>query len=108
LHWAAFNGHADTIKHFITRGADINARSLRGWTPLMMAAMNGHLDVCSALIVSGAETSLISNDGWTALQKASFNHHVPVIRLFLSLLKDHVKFFKSTTGVDQPAQPNAA
>ena len=108
LHWAAFNGHANTIKHFIARGADINARSLRGWTPLMMAALNGHLDACSALIASGAETNLVSSDGWTALQKASFNHHAPVVKLFLSLLKDHVKFFKSTTGVDQPAQPNVA
>jgi uncharacterized protein len=106
LHWAAFNGHADIIKHFVTHNADINARSLRGWTPLMMAAMNGHLLACSALIASGAETSLVSSHGWTALQKASFNRHIPVIKLFLSLLKDHVQFFKSTTGVNQPAQPN--
>ena len=108
LHWAAFNGHANVIKHFVTHNADINARSLHGWSPLMMAAMNGHLAACTALIASGAETKLASNNGWTALQKASFNHHVPVIKLFLSLLKDHVQFFKSTSGVDQPAQPNAA
>ena len=107
LHWAAFNGHADAIKHFVTQNAEINAHSLRGWTPLMMAAMNGHLHACSALIASGAETSLVSSHGWTALQKASFNHHVPVIKLFLSLLKDHVKFMKPTTGIDEPALPNA-
>jgi hypothetical protein len=107
LHWAAYNGHAELIKHFVTHNADINARSLRDWTPLMMAAMNGHLSACTALIASGAETSLVSSRGWTALQKASFNHHLPVIRLFLSLLKDHVKFIKSTAGIDQPAQPNA-
>jgi hypothetical protein len=109
LHWAAFNGHAHIIKHFVTHNsAEINTRSLRDWTPLMMAAMNGHLSACSALIASGAETSLVSSHGWTALQKASFNHHVPVIRLFLSLLKDHVKFSKPTLDVDLPAQPNAA
>lgn len=108
LHWAAFNGHAHIIKHFVTHNAEINAHSLRGWTALMMAAMNGHLHACSALIASGAETSLVSSHGWTALQKASFNHHVPVIKLFLSLLKDHVKFIKSTTGVDAPAQSHAA
>jgi hypothetical protein len=108
LHWAAFNGHADVIKYLITHDADINALSLRGWTPLMMAALNGHLSACSALIASGAETTLVSSHGWTALQKASSQHHVPVIKLFLSLLKDHVKFFKSTSGVDQPAQPDVA
>jgi hypothetical protein len=104
LHWASFNGHANIIKYFVTRDADINANSLRGWTPLMMAAMNGHLSACTALIASGAETSLASSLGWTALQKASFKHHVPVIKLFLSLLKDHVQHFKSITDDDQPPQ----
>jgi len=107
LHWAAYNGHASIIKHFVTHNADVNAKSLRGWTPLMMAAMNGHLAACAALIACGAETNLVSNHGWTALQKASFNRHVPVIRLFLSLLKDHVHLYKSTSGVDEPAHPNA-
>ena len=103
LHWAAFNGHANIIKYFVTHNADINARSLRNWTPLMMAAMSGHLSACSALIASGAETSLVSSHGWTALQKASFNHHVPVIKLFLSLLKDHVQFFKPTPDEEKSA-----
>jgi hypothetical protein len=106
LHWAAFNGHANVIKHFVTHNADINAHSLRGWTPLMMAALNGHLSACTALLASGAETNLVSSHGWTALQKASFNHHVPVIKLFLSLLKDHVKFFKHVPDADQPAEPS--
>lgn len=92
LHWAAYNGHSGVIKHFITRNAEINAHSLRGWTPLMMAASNGHLAACTALLASGAETGLASSHGWTALQLATLNRHVPVIQLFLSLLKDHVKF----------------
>jgi hypothetical protein len=108
LHWAAYNGHANIIKHFVTHDADVNSHSLRGWTPLMMASMNGHLSACAALIACGAETNLVSSHGWTALQKASFNHHVPVIRLFLSLLKDHAHIYKSTSGVDEPAQPNSA
>lgn len=107
LHWAAYNGHANIIKHFITHDADINAPSLRGWTPLMMAALNGHLAACAALLASGAETGPVSTNGWTALQKASFNHHAPVIRLFLSLLKDHVKFFRPGTGTDLTDVPNA-
>ena len=105
LHWAAFNGHANVIRHLVTHNVDINTRSLRDVTPLMMAAMNGHLLACSALIASGAETNLVSSHGWTALQKASLNHHVPVIKLFLSLLKEHAQYFKSSSGVDS-AQPD--
>jgi ankyrin repeat protein len=108
LHWAAYKGHANVIKHFVTHNADINTRSLRGWTPLMMAATSGHLSACSALLASGAESGLTSGHGWTALQKASFSHHTPVIKLFLSLMKEHVKFFKSTSGIDLPAQPSVA
>lgn len=96
VHWAAFNGHADVIKYLVTHNADINARSLRDCTPLMMAAMNGHLAACSALLASGAESDAVSGQGWTALQKASVNHHLPVIKLFLSLMKDHVRLVRLT------------
>lgn len=106
LHWAAYNGHANIIKHFITHDAEINAPSLRGWTPLMMASSNGHLAACAALLASGAETGLVSARGWTAMQKASFNHHAPVIRLFLSLLKDHVKYSRPSAGPDLTNVPN--
>lgn len=105
LHWAAFGGHTNVIKHFITRNAEINSRSLHGWTPLMMAAWNGHLAACAALLASGAETTLATSHGWTALQQATLNRHVPVIRLFLSLLKEHVIFLKP--GPDRTELPNA-
>jgi ankyrin repeat protein len=100
LHWAAYSGHTNIIKHFVTHSAEINARSSRDWTPLMMAAVNGHLAACSALLACGAETNLVTSHGWTALQHATLNHHAPVIRLFLSLLKQHVAFLKPSTGPD--------
>lgn len=89
LHWAAFNGHTEVIKHLIIKGAEVNAHSLRDWTPLMMAAMNGHVKACAALLLSGADSNVKTHHEWSALQMASFNNHVPVIRLFLSLLKQH-------------------
>ncbi len=94
LHWAAFNGHAHIIKYLVMHNADINTPSLRAFTPLMMAAMNGHLAACAALLASGAESSMVSSHGWSALQKASVNRHLPVIKLFLSLMKDHVQLSK--------------
>lgn len=104
LHWAAFNGHADVIKFLVTHNAAINARSQRNWSPLMMAAMNGHLSACSALLASGAESDAVSGHGWTALQKASFSHHKPIIKLFLSLMKDHAQFVKQTPESSSPSK----
>jgi hypothetical protein len=107
LHWAAYGGHANVIKHFVTHNAEVNAHSLRDWTPLMMAAFSGHLAACTALLAAGAETSTVTNHGWSALQQATLNHHVPVIKLFLSLLKEHVKFLKHSNESDQTDLPNA-
>jgi hypothetical protein len=107
LHWAAYNGHANVIKYFVTHGAEVNARSLRDWTPLMMAASSGHLAACSALLASGAETSVVTSHGWSALQQATLNQRIPVIKLFLSLLKEHVMFLKHSTESDQTDLPNA-
>ncbi|MDP1636376.1 MAG: ankyrin repeat domain-containing protein [Gallionellaceae bacterium] len=107
LHWAAYNGHANVIKHFVTHNADVNAHSLRGWTALMMAASNGHLAACAALLASGAETGMVTSHGWTALQQATLNHRIPVIKLFLSLLKEHVTFLKPSSGPGQSDFPNA-
>jgi ankyrin repeat protein len=60
------------------------------------------------LIASGAETNTVSSQGWTALQKASFNHHAPVIKLFLSLLKDHGRPVQPEPDSEPPAQQSLA
>jgi ankyrin repeat protein len=41
LHYAVFAGHADVVDLLLGRGADINALSTNGSTPLMMAAREG-------------------------------------------------------------------
>ena len=50
LHLAAFHGHLDVVKHLVSSGADVEASSHDGHTPLMDAAFEGNLDVAQFLL----------------------------------------------------------
>ncbi len=54
LHYAAFAGHADVVKLLLNRGADVNALSTNGSTPLMMAAREGREAIAAELLQAGA------------------------------------------------------
>jgi ankyrin repeat protein len=55
LMWAAAEGRSGVIKPLLEAGANIRARSGRGWTPLMFAAASGDLDSVRMLVDGGAD-----------------------------------------------------
>ncbi len=62
LHYAAASDNTEMVNYLIKRGADINARTLRGITPLYMAARDGTLDTVKALLNAGARKDFCTND----------------------------------------------
>eukprot|EP01102_Stenamoeba_stenopodia_P010797 TRINITY_DN3284_c0_g3_i1.p1 TRINITY_DN3284_c0_g3~~TRINITY_DN3284_c0_g3_i1.p1 ORF type:complete len:104 (+),score=30.28 TRINITY_DN3284_c0_g3_i1:196-507(+) len=50
LHWAAISGNVEAVKLLLDRGANIDAKSLSGETPLSEASFLGHLDITSTLL----------------------------------------------------------
>jgi ankyrin repeat protein len=62
LHHAAFTGDAESsmlplIKQILAMGADVNARTHAGMTPLSLAEERGHAQVAAALKAAGATPS---------------------------------------------------
>ncbi|NBT06811.1 MAG: ankyrin repeat domain-containing protein [Betaproteobacteria bacterium] len=54
LHYAAHQGDARIVARLLLAGADSNAKSPNGTTPLMMGAMSGVPEVARALLKAGA------------------------------------------------------
>jgi ankyrin repeat protein len=50
---AAERGHLETVKVFMTQGANFQARSKLGWTPLMVAAAGGHTEITRLFLDEG-------------------------------------------------------
>ena len=55
LHVAAFEGHLPVVKYLCVQGADKEARSNGGISPLLWAAYNGHLPVVQYLCEQGGD-----------------------------------------------------
>lgn len=52
---ACVGGHAALADLLIKRGADIEHRDKKGFTPLILAATGGHLEACRTLIDAGCQ-----------------------------------------------------
>lgn len=63
--------HIPLIEYLLNKGANVNAQSLSGHTPLMRAAMNELPEACHLLIKHGADVNLVSDKGFTALMFVS-------------------------------------
>ena len=79
-----FAGHVDTAKALIARGADINARSTNGSSPLMMAAREGHENLAQMLVSLGADTSIRNDWGEDALVWSMRYGHPKIARMVTS------------------------
>ena len=95
LVYAVSEGRSGTAKVLIAHGADIDARSFRGETPLLLASQRGQTDVVSSIIeviknskVSGADDmdqsiNAQDDDGYTALHCAASQGYISVLGLLI-------------------------
>ena len=51
MHWAAYLGYDDIVRHLLTHGADPRAEErFHKWSPLHFAAAEGHMNVVKELL----------------------------------------------------------
>lgn len=96
---ASQNGHAVCVQQLLQAGADVEACSGTGSTPLHHAVERNHVDCMLLLVAAGAPADVANLDGYTALHMAvegdlrlvSTNthdaaHEVDVSRLHISAM----------------------
>ena len=71
--WAAGEGHVDVVRALIAAGADVNAKSKSGFTPLLFAVRNAQIEALRVLLEHGANVNDVAADGTSALNVAIVN-----------------------------------
>jgi len=75
---------ARTVRSLINTGANVDARSEEGLTPMMMAASKGYDEIVLLLKIKGADLNLVDVGGRTAIQLAMNAGHENTV----AILKD--------------------
>ncbi|BCB26444.1 hypothetical protein SKTS_13300 [Sulfurimicrobium lacus] len=103
---ASKGGDVQTIRDFLARGADIDARDCYGQTALMLAAHAGHSPVVETLIAQRADLDVTAKFGLSALMLAIIAGHVEIAHLLakagadLSLTGSGAPGFAGMTAYD--------
>ena len=84
LHYAVFNGHLALARDLIARGAEVNAASPNGSTPLMMAAREGHEELAKTLLEAGGDPRAKNDWGDNALTMAMRYDHYRLGKMIAS------------------------
>jgi predicted LPLAT superfamily acyltransferase len=71
------------VQVLLDKGAEVNAKTNKGATALMVAAERGSDQIIRALLDKGAEVNAQDNDGFTALISASSMGHLEAVQVLL-------------------------
>ncbi|KAJ9581061.1 hypothetical protein L9F63_023756 [Diploptera punctata] len=100
LHEATQICSTDITNYLLLQGADANALTSNGWTPLMLASSKlnpQNLELVTLLIQHKADPFIQNKDGWTALHIACRNGDVKLVNFFITSFSDLV-LVKSKNG----------
>src|SRR5687768_1865181 len=81
---AARRGDEPMLREFIASGYELNTRTSKGYTALILAAYHGHLSTVEQLIQAGADPCAQDQRGNTALMGAMFKGEIAVARRLIS------------------------
>jgi uncharacterized protein len=81
LHVACLQGDQDLTAESLRAEADVNAKAVAGFTPLMAAAVTGHPGITRMLIAAGGEVNARDRFGTAVLTHAVFGRRATILRL---------------------------
>ena len=83
LYWAVMDSYSKTeeiVALLLQHGADVNAKTMRGYTPLMVAP---NKEIASMLAESGGDIHARTEENDTVLFKACMNEQVDIVKYLL-------------------------
>ena len=83
MHYAAEAGQVEALRRLLSRGADINAKTDDGFTPLLCALIGENLPAIRCLLDNKALTKIETNDGRSAVYCAASCRNREVLRCLL-------------------------
>jgi ankyrin repeat protein len=84
LHQAARAGTVEQVRKVLATTKDVDQRSDRGETPLLLAALREDHEVAKSLVEAGADVNARGPDGYAPLHLAAERGNVPLVRLLLA------------------------
>jgi ankyrin len=105
LHFAAREGDLESAKILVAAGANVNGKTVDGWTPLLIATQNRNYQLGAFLLDHGADPNTTNRQAFTPLYLATDNRNIeggeyPVRTGDM----DHLDFIKLL--LDRKADPN--
>ncbi|XP_075047420.1 ankyrin repeat and protein kinase domain-containing protein 1 [Mixophyes fleayi] len=83
LHFAVAQGNFERVNHFLNLNANVNSRTMSGYTPLILAVQRKLPDICACLIENGADVNITDEDKWSPLHFAAQGGDDRIARLLL-------------------------
>jgi len=84
IHDAAKSGELDQIQHLVVTGVDVNEKTVRGETPLIIAALAGNGEIVNYLLQGGADINAQRASGLTALHGAAYAGQTEIVLLLVA------------------------
>jgi ankyrin repeat protein len=114
LFQAAERGNLTDVQIALNGGADVNAKSITGWTALIAASYCGYTygsyaEVVKLLLDKGADVNIKADEGITALKEASSGGCAEVVKLLLAKGADvNIKTDKGITALMEASSGGSA
>lgn len=103
MHDARNRDRTPAISALLSFGADPNAVTSEGRTPLMSAARHGQHEILERLLAAGAAPNTRARNGTTALMEAAEMGHIPAVLLLLEVGADP-NLGRTWSGIPAPAR----
>lgn len=81
---ACFGGNLRVVRYLLSKGANIEAQNMPGYTPLIIAIEKKHVDIVEFLLEQGADPNHLTKTQETPLIRACYARNVEIVEMLLA------------------------